>query len=277
MIDTVLDEGALGAISRLCRRAMGAAAPTRPDLGAALFGARPVTVRGDPDRGVVASAVRNGRGSIRLLAVDPAHQRQGLGRALLRAAEADLTGCPSIIVGADPPDYLFPGVDSRLTPMLCLLEEARYMRVGVNLNMDVDLRRLPPDPGDAILAGPGDAEEVRIWAETHWPHWTDEMLAGLHKGRLVVVRDEEGLAGVCAWDVTRAGWLGPMAVRPGLIGRGMGVPLVIGCLTRMRDAGRVRGQISWISPARFYSRTVGATMGTAWIEHRKDLPAGGAR
>lgn len=272
----VLGPEAARDVARLCRRALGANAPVAADVTASLFGEHPVTVRGIPDVGVVASAVRQGQGHIRLLAVDPAHRRRGVGRALLKAAEADLAGCPSITVGADPPDHLFPGVDSRLTAMQCLLEERGYALTGVHLNLDVDLRSLPPDPGTAVPARAAEADEIRRWTDTHWANWTDEVMTALAKDRLLLARDETGITGFCAWDVTRRGWLGPIAVRPDIIGGRIGVPLLIGALSRMRDAGRVRAEIGWIGPLRFYARTVGAVVGTAYLVYRKNRPAGGA-
>jgi GNAT superfamily N-acetyltransferase len=268
-----LGPDALDGIAELCRQALGPGTPERGDLAASLFGGpEPAVVRGDPERGVVASAVRQGQGFIRLLAVHPRHRRQGVGHGLLTAAELDLAHCPSVTVGTDAPDYLFPGVDSRLTAMQCLLEAHHYYRSGVNLNMDVDLTVLPEDPGGPFLATAADRDEVREWTDRHWAHWTAEVLAALGKDRLLLARDEEGITGFCAWDVTRSGWLGPVAVRPGLIGRRTGVPLLLGALHRMRADGRNRAEIAWISPVRFYARTVGAVMGTAYLVHRKDTP-----
>ncbi|HET6810921.1 MAG TPA: GNAT family N-acetyltransferase [Acidimicrobiales bacterium] len=264
------------AVAELCRVALGADAPEAADLTANLFGPLPVTVRGDPDVGVVATAVRSGAGYVRLLAVHPDHRRRGVGHALLAAAEADLAEeCAgdgaAITVGADAPDYLFPGVPAHLTPMLCLLEARGYDRGEANLNMTVDLTALPPDPGGPRLATDADAAEVGQWARSHWSWWADEVEAALHKDRLLLARDDEGIAGFCAWDVNRGGWLGPVAVRPSAIGKRIGVPLLLGALHRMRADGRTRAEIAWISPVRFYARNVGAVMGTVFIVCRKRL------
>ena len=43
-----------------------------------------------------------------------------------------------------------------------------------------------------------------------------------------------GIAAVCAHDVTRAGFVGPVAVRPDLMGRGAGVAPLLGALHEMR-------------------------------------------
>jgi mycothiol synthase len=277
----VTEVGRLGpesadAVADLCRVALGTDAPERADLVANLFGPLPVTVRGDPEVGVVATAVRSGTGHVRLLAVHPDHRRRGVGHALLAAAETDVAEQSAgpgaaVTVGADAPDYLFPGVPVNLTPMLCLLEARGYDRAEANLNMNVDLAALPPDPGGAELATAADAAEVGEWARTHWAWWADEVDAALRKDRLLLARDDAGIAGFCAWDVNRSGWLGPVAVRPSAIGKRIGVPLLLGALHRMRADGRVRAEIAWISPVRFYARNVGAVMGTVFIVCRKRL------
>ena len=274
-----LGRGAVAAIAELCRRAIPDDPPSEPELAAALFGGNPpAVVRGDPAVGVVASVRRRGQGHIRLIAVDPAHRRRGVAHALMAAAEADLAGLPSVTVGADAPDYLYPGVDSRWTPAFCLLEARGYRRVDTNLNMTVDLAALPPRPAGVDVAGPRDRADAEAWLQRHWPDWADEALRALDGGCLTIARDEHGISAFCAWDVNRRGWLGPVAVRPGEYGRRTAVPLLVEALHRMRDGGRTSADIAWISPVRFYARTVGATMGRVFIVHRRkpSRPAGSA-
>jgi mycothiol synthase len=264
-----------GAIAELCRRALGADAPGAADLGQALFSDRsgpPAVVRGHPEMGVVASVRRRGNGYIRLLAVHPEHRRRGLGTALMAAAEADLSGCDHVTVGADAPDYLFPGVSTRLTEMLCLMEALGYSRREPNLNLSVDLDNLAPDPGGAVPSTGHEREEIEAWMTANWPDWRDEVMRAHDRGTLLITRDSQGLAGFCAWDVNRSGWLGPIAVRRAAIGAGKGVPLLLGALHRMRATGRRRAEIAWISPVRFYVRNVSAVVGDVFVVHRKRMP-----
>lgn len=271
---TELGPDALPRLAALCAAALGPWAPDEEELGESLFTpANPVIVRGDPDVGVIASAVRNDQAFIRLVAVHPDHQRRGVGHDLMRAAESDLAGHGTITVGADAPDYLFPGVPAPLTSMHCLLEARGYQRAETNLNMDVDLLDLPPVPVGSERALPSERDEISDWMDKHWSGWRAEVLRALEKDRLRISRDEHGLAGFCAWDVTRKGWLGPIAVRPDLIGGRVGVPLLLAALHDMRADGRTRAEIGWISPVRFYARNAGAVMGSAYIVARRAAQA----
>jgi GNAT superfamily N-acetyltransferase len=277
-IDT-LDASAVDAIAALCARALDRP-PTADELIGGLFAPdQPAIVRGDPGVGVVVSVASADGGYVRLLVVDPAEQGKGHGKRLLQAAEEDLQAArdgPTVItVGADAPYYLFPGVETTQTAMLCLLEQRRYLRQEANFNMDIDLGALPPEPAPVagrgpMLAGPSDRDEVESWMAANWDNWRPEALRALDKGTLLIDRDEAGLTGFCAWDVNRGGLLGPVAVRLDLIGRGYGVPLLLGALHRIRAAGRARVEVSWVGPIGPYAK-VGATVGRVFFVFRKTL------
>jgi mycothiol synthase len=259
----------LPSIAALCRRSMRDA-PAEHDLEASLFTPGfPVTVRGEPDTGVVASCVRDGAGYLRLLVVDPSTRRRGLGDALLAAAEDDLADVPSITVGADAPDYLFPGVEIDQIEMLALLERRRYDRGEANINMTVDLATLPPEPTEPYVARPDERGELEAWTATHWPFWSTEVLRCADRARLMVSRDEEGIAAVCCWDGARTGWVGPVAVRPSTIGQGRGRSVLVAALHRLRAAGSSRAEIGWVGPIRPYADTVAARVHRVFFVYRK--------
>jgi GNAT superfamily N-acetyltransferase len=275
-----LDASTVGGIAALCARALERP-PTAAELAATLFAPdQPATVRGDPAVGVVATVATPEGGHIRLLAVDPSAQRNGHGTRLLEAAEADLSGgrteATTITVGADPPYYLFAGVETTQTPMLCLLERQRYFRHDANFNMDVDLSNLPPRPDEPALAGAAERDEVEVWLRTNWDNWRPEALRALDKGTLIIGRDAKGITGFCAWDVNRAGLVGPVAVRLDLLGKGAGYPLLVAALHRIRQAGHDRVEVSWVGPIRPYA-AVGGTIGRVFLVFRKIIqsPSGG--
>jgi hypothetical protein len=161
-----------------------------------------------------------------------------------------------------------PGVESTETAMLCLLERRRYHRHEANCNVTVDLAGVPSDPGGTTLATADDRDQVAAWMREHWANWLPEVLRALDKGTLLLARDGDGIAGFCAWDVNRRGLLGPIAVRPGLIGQGTGVPLLVGGLQRMRAAGADVVEVSWVGPIVPYAR-VGGVVGRVFYVYRK--------
>jgi ribosomal protein S18 acetylase RimI-like enzyme len=262
----------LDAVAALARRAL-LDPPSEAELRAALTAPdQPAVVRGDPAVGVVATVTDGDRGFVRFLAVDPDHRGRGAGRSLLAAAETDLraAGAGSVTVGSDAPHYLWAGVDTRELAAICLLERCHYQRVEANFNMDVDLRTLPADPGGWRVAVAADRAAVDRWASRHWSFWRAEMLRALDQGGLVVADDADGIAAVCAHDVTRAGFVGPVAVRPDLMGRGVGVAPLLGALHEMHRAGRVHAEVSWVGPVVPYAR-VGGTIGRVFLVYRKEL------
>ena len=203
--------------------------PTTDELDGALFAPeQPALVLGDPGVGVVATVETDDGSHVRLLAVDPGARGRGHGHALLEAAEvaARAGGGRSLTVGADAPYYLWPGVPTSATAMLCLLERRHYSRVDTNFDMTVELGALPDDPGGHVVATADDRAEIDAWTAAHWPNWRLEVLRALDKGNLVVARDDGApdgdVAAFCAFEVNRAGMLGPVAVRPDLLGHGQG-------------------------------------------------------
>jgi predicted N-acetyltransferase YhbS len=267
-----LDAGRLDEAFDLCRRCLPEP-PTRAELSASLYRSdQPVRVLGRPGIGIVATVCSGAQGYIRLLGVDPAVRGQGHGTTLLLAAEEELSrgGATSVQVGADPPYYLYPGVETTQTAMLCLLERHRYQRGESNFNMGVDLAALPTDPGGHERAGPKEHDEVAAWMQAHWPNWEAEALRALERSTLVISRDDGGMSGFCAYDVNRSGVLGPTAVRGDLWGRGMGRPLIVGALHHMRAAGHRHAEVAWVGPIRPYA-AVGARLSRVFFVYRRAL------
>ncbi len=266
-----LGDDAVDAIAALCRRSL-ADAPAADEIAGCLFAPdQPSTVRGDPDIGVVATAEIDGQGFVRLLVVDPAQRGKGHGHALLEAAEADLTGLPSVTVGTDAPYFLYPGVETTETGMLVLLERHHYDRVEANYNMAIDLRELPPDPGGHFAPTPDKRDEVDQWMATHWFGWRLEVLRAFDKGTLLMARDDDGISAFCAYNVNRAGLIGPVAARFDLIGKGAAAPVVAGVLHRLRAEGRDQCEVVWIGPIVPYAR-VGGHVSRVFFVYRRQLP-----
>ena len=267
-----LDAGALEAIATLCQRAI-ADSPTADELAGALFAPdQTAIVRGDPETGVVATVFDEGNAYVRLLVVAPEARGRGLGRALLGAAEDDARdgGSPSLTIGADAPYFLWAGVPVQLTETIAFFESRHYTRVEANFDMTIDLGALPADPGGYELASETDHDELDAFMTKHWPNWRPETLRALHKGNLVVTRDASGITSICAFEVNRAGFLGPVAARPDLIGKGVARAALVGALYTLRARGRSSIEVVWIGPAVPYAR-LGGRVSTVYFVYRKEL------
>jgi GNAT superfamily N-acetyltransferase len=258
----------LDGIADLCARSMPNP-PSLPELQRTLFAPdQPAVVRYAARVGVVA-VVRDGDdGYIRLLLLHPSHRHQGLGHDLLRAAEDDLHGTHVITVGADAPYFLFPGVPVEETGLCCLLERHHYTREETNYNIDISLTALPPDPGIAIEPHAGDRLELDRWMSHHWPDWHAEVMRAFDQGSLLLGRDHEDITGFCAYDVNRSGTLGPIASRPDLMGRGVGAPLLLGALHRLRAMGHDTIEVLWVGPMVPYAR-LGGRVGQLFFVYRR--------
>jgi len=265
----VVDVGALSDIAALCTRSIERA-PSADELRRCLFADdRPAVVRCAPGVGVVAVGTGDeGEGYVKLMVLDPAHRGRGLGHELLRLAEDDLAGTRTITVGADSPYFLFPGVPVHETGLCCLLERHHYVREETNYNMDVDLGRLPPDPGVAVEPRPDDRDQVDRWMAEHWPNWRDEVMRAFDQGSLVLGRDQDDITGFCAYDVNTAGTLGPVASRPDLMGKGVGAPLLVAALHRLRSLGHSTIEVLWVGPIVPYAR-VGGRVGRLFFVYRR--------
>jgi GNAT superfamily N-acetyltransferase len=268
----VLDRSALAAIADLCRRGI-ADSPALEELDGALFAAeQPAIVRGDPSVGVVATAECDDGTHVRLIVVDPEARGRGHGRALLRAAEADAraAGSTTLTVGADSPYFLWAGVPSATTDLMYLLERRHYERIDAHFDMTIDLATIPDDPGGHTLADSTDRDEIDTWMAEHWSNWRLEVLRALDNGNLVIARDESGISAFCGFEVNRAGFLGPVGVRPDLIGRGAGRGALVGALHELRRRGRDEIEVNWVGPVVPYA-ALGGQVSTVYFVYRKVL------
>jgi GNAT superfamily N-acetyltransferase len=264
----------LPAFVQWCPSLAGGHRLTEAELSAALFPDDQQTwVFGDPHIAVVATALAGRRGFVRLLAVDERHRRHGVGRYLLAAAERQLAddGAVDVLLGADAPHHLWAGVPTGATAMCCLAEAMRYRRVGVNLDVDIPLHSLQPDLGGWRRAVTDDASAVREFCRLHYPDWSNEAARAAVSGTMTVTFESDELAGFCAFDVNRRGALGPVAVRPDLVGRGVGRPALLGALHTMRARGDDIAAVQWVGPLRPYVE-LGGRISQQYLVYRKALP-----
>lgn len=230
--------------------------------------------------GVLRQAGR--RGYVKLLAVDPARQRQGIGTALLEAMESRLArrGARTIRLLESAPNYLSPGVDARDAAALAFAAASGYRAVGEAHNLIVDLAR-PPAPRvvpagvDVRRASQEDGAALDAFLGEHWPAWRAETRVALDNRPPTVhlaLRDAR-VVGFAAWDANNrgTGWFGPMGVDPGERGAGLGCVLLQRCLDDMRGQGHDAAVIAWVDNAPFYARCAGAVPSRTFIRYEKTL------
>jgi GNAT superfamily N-acetyltransferase len=138
--------------------------------------------------------------------------------------------------------------------------------------MHVDLSSIPDDPGGYSLATALDRAEVDAFMSDHWSNWRLEVLRALDKGNLVIDRAQEdgGITAFCAFEVNRTGLLGPVAVRPDLMGRGMGKNVLLGALHELRRRGASDVSVVWVGPIVPYA-AVGGRVTDVFFVYRKNL------
>lgn len=78
-------------------------------------------------------------------------------------------------------------------------------------------------------------------------------------GTFIAVKDKK-VVGFACYDATAKGFFGPTGVTEALQGQGIGTALLLRTLVSMREEGYGYAIIGWVGPARFYEKTVGATV-----------------
>ncbi len=225
-------------------------------------------------------------GWIKLLAVAPAHRRQGLGTALLAQLEQCFrTAGAQQLDTLGAPHYLWPGVDVRYTPACLLFQRAGFAEHRYTVNMAVDLAGQTFDTaaeelelsrsGYAIYRADKAALPVlQDFIRKEWAAWCDEVAITL--GNDPVSMFYATRAGVpvafAAYDTSMfPGTFGPMGTDAACRGKGVGAVLLKKCLRDMKDLGYPRCEVAWVGPVGFYARHVGAHICRVFRDYRKPL------
>jgi mycothiol synthase len=227
---------------------VAAAAPdddlTADELLTALYDQPGVVLGPDDGSGVVAVGVGrdpSGRlvASVRLVAVHPDRRRAGVGTELMSAAEAWAAGrgAERMVLGGVLPFALWPGVDP--TSGLTELAVGRgYVDAGQvrAFAVPASFRAAAPE-GIVVRRAVRDADvtAVTLAVASSWPRRSDEVARALDHGTCHAAfvsspADPEGRTGevvaIGCHSVTRACWVGPIAVRPDQRRRGIGRALL---------------------------------------------------
>lgn len=105
---------------------------------------------------------------------------------------------------------------------------------------------------------------VRAWVrETFSDNWADECDVAFsnHPVSCFIATEHGTLIGFACHDVfAYKNYFGPTGVSETHRGAGIGQVLLVTCLEAMAAQGYAYGIISWVGPAEFYSKAVGATI-----------------
>jgi GNAT superfamily N-acetyltransferase len=231
-------------------------------------------------------------GHIRLLAVHPAHQRQGVGRSLLAWAEASLRqqGATRVVVGGEVGHYL-PSTPASANASHALLEQAGYSATARNSN-DVarnlaDISDLPALtlPAHVVVGFSDPASVVAFVAREFSPRWAHDVgatlaqdpqqcLALLVDGQvlgfaLVGLRSDPAILPGCLWPSEDCG-LGPIGVAASLRGQGLGLGLLLAATRHLAARGGRRMGIDWTDIVPFYQK-LGFEVVRQYKHYQKEL------
>ncbi|MBP7933359.1 MAG: GNAT family N-acetyltransferase [Phycisphaerae bacterium] len=213
-------------------------------------------------------------GWIPIVAVDPDHQRAGIGTDLMEAALAYFRrhGRKRIWVcggSGSAPGYIFPGVDKDLYPGgLALFRKTGFSTNRESESMAREIVDFEVDRFRAEAWATGDdvkvvslvpelvQDFVEFLAESFPGDWNTaaraKIRAGLLHEVLVAIIDRQ-VVGYCQWEGEH---FGPFGVRENLRGRRVGAKLFIEAVQRIREADGRTVWFNWAEEkaARFYRR-----------------------
>lgn len=192
---------------------------------------------------------------LRILAVDRAARRQGIGSALL----ADAVARGAQIAFAEPGNYFTPGVAD---PSFFAKHGWRETAATQNL----EATSLP----DAIPAGVTRAahdrrEEILAFIEREFGRiWRFEVTPAFDRETtpLFITEESGTITGFAAHDVNNRGlgFFGPTGVARSMRGRGLGKRLLLASLADLRTMGYSRVVIPWTDAVEFYAKSCGAVV-----------------
>ena len=214
-------------------------------------------------------------GAIRLMVVHPERQRQGVGRALVGAAESWMVERGAVWggLGAERPQYLFPGIDFTNVAALGLAEACGYEPADSSFNMSLPTSvRAPVPEGITVrrVVSDEDAAAVVAMVAEQWPGFLDELRPGIEAGGVLGAFVDGRAVGFCAHSVSRVGWIGPLGTHPDYAGRGVGSALTAAACTDLMVAGLPFGEVCQVGPVRFYA-ALGGTTSRVWRKFFKQF------
>jgi GNAT superfamily N-acetyltransferase len=206
---------------------------------------------------------------LRILAVDRAQRRRGIGSSLLRDAEARGIS----VIGAEAGNYFTPGVREDDEVSITFLNERRYVEDSTAWNLEADLVALEAPVGPR-RAKHSDAGAVLSFIEKEFGRiWRFESARAFDREEPSIFFAEENgsIAGFAACDANNRGlgFFGPMGVAPASRGRGIGSALTLAALAHLRALGHSRAVIPWTNALDYYSKCCGVMTASRFLRFSK--------
>jgi GNAT superfamily N-acetyltransferase len=224
-------------------------------FGAGVSGAPEVRLFGDVD----GAAVICGK-YLRILAVDRAKRRRGIGSALL----ADAVARGARVAFAEPGNYFLPGV---LDPSFF----AKHGWLATASTQNLETTSLPTAlPPGVTRATHARRDEILAFIEREFGRiWRFEVTPAFDRESPPVFITEDGgtITGFAAHDVNNRGlgFFGPTGVAAALRGRGRGRRLLLASLADLRAIGFTRVVIPWTDAIAFYAKSCGAVVAQRFV------------
>jgi GNAT superfamily N-acetyltransferase len=221
-------------------------------------------VNGRPEVGVYGDfagvSVTCGK-ALRILAVDRAQRRRGIGSALLGDAESR----GAQIVAAEAGNYFTPGVPLSDATTVDFLTHRGYREIANTQNLVTT--NLPLKiPEDVLRVTQTTRERVLDFIEKEFGRiWRFE---ASNAGENLFYAEIEGdVAGFAAHDGNNRGlgFFGPTGVARAYRGRGLGARLLQASLADLRRLGHERAVIPWTDAIAFYEKACGAAVAERFV------------
>ena len=227
-------------------------------------------------------------GTLMLFAIDPEYRRRGLGWQLLATLEDrmrdDRLGW--LRVGNFGPDYIWPGLDVRYTPGVCLLLSRGFKHRGDAINMEVDLsaRDWDTEADEARLYRQGytikrlhvsERQPFSEWVEPTWgPMWHWEAMSTLDNdpvSTFIAVKDGK-IVGFASYNATGfPNCFSPTGTAEQQRRAGLGRVLFYRCMHDLRELGHTHAEICWVGPVVYYAKIADAAISRVFYWFEKEL------
>jgi GNAT superfamily N-acetyltransferase len=220
---------------------------------------------------------------LRLLLVDRARRRQGIGQALLEwaAALARQHGESRLVLGGEPGNYFVPGIIKEQQETRDFFHRRGFSskEEAVNLVAHVggtDWNARRKATSEVTIERASDSEEALDFIGREFGRlWRFEVSHAFRESTppLFLARDSSGILGFSAHDVNNRGlgFYGPAGVTQSRRGAGLGRELLLASLADLAQRGYDRIVIPWVSSIEFYRKVANAEVDMTFDTMEKKL------